>query len=133
MDFKLVNLNQVTDYDDWLKQLGPAMTDDQALRSDLVQQLLERESQGSTIIDPGLVMPHVINGQLSDHVVIVSHLARPIEMQDQVISTAIVLLMRTVDQAIDDLMDRLISDDYLQQIKAPTIRLTQIKQMFEQE
>ena len=55
---------------------------------------------------------------------IVSHLARPIEMQDQVISTAIVLLMRTVDQSIDDLMDRLISDDYLQQIKAPTIQLT---------
>ncbi|QGF40172.1 hypothetical protein LG045_03145 [Limosilactobacillus gastricus] len=133
MEFKLVNLKQVKDYQDWLYQLGHLMTKEPDLQNELIQQLVGREQVGSTIIDPGIIMPHIINENLFDHVVIVSHLQTPLKLADQNVTTAVILLMRTIDTQIDSFMKALISDDHLQQLKEPTIQLVQIKAMFRQE
>lgn len=133
MEFKLVNLKQVKDYQDWLYQLGHLMTKEPDLQNELIQQLVGREQVGSTIIDPGIIMPHIINKNLFDHVVIVSHLQTPLKLADQNVTTAVILLMRTIDTQIDSFMKALISDDHLQQLKEPTIQLVQIKAMFRQE
>lgn len=133
MEFKLVNLKQVKDYQDWLYQLGHLMTKEPDLQNELIQQLVGREQVGSTIIDPGIIMPHIINENLFDHVVIVSHLQTPLKLADQNVTTVVILLMRTIDTQIDSFMKALISDDHLQQLKEPTIQLVQIKAMFRQE
>lgn len=133
MEFKLVNLKQVKDYQDWLHQLGHLMTKEPDLQNELIQQLVGREQVGSTIIDPGIMMPHIINENLFDHVVIVSHLQTPLKLADQNVTTAVILLLRTIDTQIDSFMKALISDDHLQQLKEPTIQLVQIKAMFRQE
>ena len=133
MEFKLVNLKQVKDYQDWLYQLGHLMTKEPDLQNELIQQLVGREQVGSTIIDPGIMMPHIINENLFDHVVIVSHLQTPLKLADQNVTTAVILLLRTIDTQIDSFMKTLISDDHLQRLKDPTIQLVQVKAMFRQE
>ena len=133
MEFKLVNLKQVNDYQDWLLQLGHLMIKEPDLQNELIQQLVGREQVGSTIIDPGIMMPHIINENLFDHVVIVSHLQTTLKLVDQNVTTAVILLMRTIDAQIDSFMKALISDDHLQRLKDPTIQLVQIKAMFRQE
>lgn len=114
MKIKLMKFNDVSSYQDWLQRTVASLQLGEQLQQTVINQITQRDRLGSTQISPNTVMPHVVNSNLPESMVIVSQLLYPVQYGDvDGITTGIYILSCPKDSSIDGIVNRLADESVI--------------------
>lgn len=78
MKIKLVKLNNISNYEQWLQQTISSLDLSSGLSTNLLNLLHERDALGSVQISEHVIMPHIVTHEITESIVIVSQLNKPV-------------------------------------------------------
>lgn len=126
MKIVLTKLNDVTNCRQWFQQTVAVLTVEQSLKSKLLDQLTERESLGSVQIAEYVILPHVVNDELTESWLIISKLRQPVKYREASILTGIYIFSRPNDSLVDNAINQLTDESVIKALQKDDLDQKQV-------
>ncbi|WP_297585479.1 PTS sugar transporter subunit IIA [uncultured Lactobacillus sp.] len=131
MKIKLVKLNNISNYEQWLQQTVSNLDLSSGLRTNLLNLLHERDALGSVQISEHVIMPHIVTHEIAESIVIVSQLIKPVSyFTSNGINTAIYIFSYPDDSSIISLVNCLVDEKIISSLQDPTLSSKELKKLF---
>ena len=131
MKITLMKLNNIANYDEWLKVTIDSLSLSRELSANVLLLLQQRDKLGSVQIDEHVIMPHVVYDRLPNSRLIVSQLSEPIHYRaTKDITTGIYIFSRPDDSSISKAVDCLTDESVIQALQNPELSNQQLLKLF---
>lgn len=131
MKITLMKLDNITNYDEWLKVTIDSLSLSQELSANVLLLLQQRDQLGSVQIDEHVIMPHVVYDRLPNSWFIVSQLSGPIHYRAaKDITTGIYIFSRPDDSSISKAVDCLTDESVIQALQNSELSNQQLLKLF---
>lgn len=121
--------NGINSLAEWVRAVVPDVSLDPNRQDDIVSQVLARDLQGDLRIDPGVLLPHVVDDRLDQATVVVSRLAQSIIYREENVYAAIYLFVAKADEQVERLVLRLADPAVITQILAPELTVARVTEL----
>ncbi len=130
MKIKLVKLNNISNYEQWLQQTVSSLDLSSGLSTNLYL-LHERDALGSVQISEHVIMPHIVTDEITESIVIVSQLNKPVSyFTSNGINTAIYIFSCPDDSSIISLVNCLVDEKIISSLQDPTLSSKELEKLF---
>ncbi|MBM6940035.1 PTS sugar transporter subunit IIA [Limosilactobacillus coleohominis] len=131
MKITLMKLNNIANYDEWLKVTIDSLSLSRELSANVLLLLQQRDQLGSVQIDEHVIMPHVVYDRLPNSRLIVSQLSEPIHYRaTKDITTGIYIFSRPDDSSISKAVDCLTDESVIQALQNSELSNQQLLKLF---
>ena len=131
MKITLMKLNNIANYDEWLKVTIDSLSLSRELSANVLLLLQQRDQLGSVEIDEHVIMPHVVYDRLPNSRLIVSQLSEPIHYRaTKDITTGIYIFSRPDDSSISKAVDCLTDESVIQALQNSELSNQQLLKLF---
>lgn len=131
MKITLMKLNNIANYDEWLKVTIDSLSLSRELSANVLLLLQQRDQLGSVQIDENVIMPHVVYDRLPNSRLIVSQLSEPIHYRaTKDITTGIYIFSRPDDSSISKAVDCLTDESVIQALQNSELSNQQLLKLF---
>ena len=131
MKITLMKLNNIANYDEWLKVTIDSLSLSRELSANVLLLLQQRDQLGSVQIDEHVIMPHVVYDRLPNSRLIVSQLSEPIHYRaTKDITTGIYIFSRPDDSSISKAVDCLTDESVIQAFQNSELSNQQLLKLF---
>lgn len=131
MKITLMKLNNIANYDEWLKVTIDSLSLSRELSANVLLLLQQRDQLGSVQIDENVIMPHVVYDRLPNSRLIVSQLSEPIHYRaTKDITTGIYFFSRPDDSSISKAVDCLTDESVIQALQNSELSNQQLLKLF---
>lgn len=131
MKIKLVKLNNISNYEQWLQQTISSLDLSSGLSTNLLNLLHERDSLGSVQISEHVIMPHIVTHEITESIVIVSQLNKPVSyFTSNGINIAIYIFSCPDDSSIISLVNCLVDEKIISSLQDPTLSSKELEKLF---
>ena len=131
MKITLMKLDNITNYDEWLKVTIDSLSLSRELSANVLLLLQQRDQLGSVQIDENVIMPHVVYDRLPNSWLIVSQLSEPIHYRaTKDITTGIYIFSRPDDSSISKAVDCLTDESVIQALQNSELSNQQLLKLF---
>lgn len=131
MKITLMKLNNIANYDEWLKVTIDSLSLSRELSANVLLLLQQRDQLGSVQIDEHVIMPHVVYDRLPNSRLIVSQLSEPIHYRaTKDITTGIYIFSRPNDSSISKAVDCLTDESVIQALQNSELSNQQLLKLF---
>ncbi|HJA23660.1 MAG TPA: PTS sugar transporter subunit IIA [Candidatus Limosilactobacillus intestinavium] len=131
MKITLMKLNNIANYDEWLKVTIDSLSLSRELSANVLLLLQQRDQLGSVQIDEHVIMPHVVYDRLPNSRLIVSQLSEPIHYRaTKDITTGIYIFSRPDDSSISKAVDCLTDKSVIQALQNSELSNQQLLKLF---
>lgn len=131
MKITLMKLNNIANYDEWLKVTIDSLSLSRELSANVLLLLQQRDQLGSVQIDKHVIMPHVVYDRLPNSRLIVSQLSEPIHYRaTKDITTGIYIFSRPDDSSISKAVDCLTDESVIQALQNSELSNQQLLKLF---
>ena len=131
MKITLMKLNNIANYDEWLKVTIDSLSLSRELSATVLLLLQQRDQLGSVQIDEHVIMPHVVYDRLPNSRLIVSQLSEPIHYRaTKDITTGIYIFSRPDDSSISKAVDCLTDESVIQALQNSELSNQQLLKLF---
>ena len=131
MKITLMKLDNITNYDEWLKVTIDSLSLSRELSANVLLLLQQRDQLGSVQIDENVIMPHVVYDRLPNSRLIVSQLSEPIHYRaTKDITTGIYIFSRPDDSSISKAVDCLTDESVIQALQNSELSNQQLLKLF---
>lgn len=131
MKITLMKLNNIANYDEWLKVTIDSLSLSRELSANVLLLLQQRDQLGSVQIDEHVIMLHVVYDRLPNSRLIVSQLSEPIHYRaTKDITTGIYIFSRPDDSSISKAVDCLTDESVIQALQNSELSNQQLLKLF---
>lgn len=131
MKIKLMKLNNITNYEQWLHETVNSLNFSSKLNTKILRLLHKRDVLGSVQIAEHLIMPHIVTDEINESIVIVSQLSKSVKYSaNNDINTAIYIFSYPNDVSIESLVNCLVDEKIINRLQDPKLSSKELKKLF---